>query len=78
MKIIWSPDLKCTPAFEWIEGGSKDELALVVYGNSITLTPGTVTLDVKNGSLLVHALDKESLEDLKKGEMASRARECIC
>ncbi|MBI3068430.1 MAG: Na+/H+ antiporter subunit E, partial [Betaproteobacteria bacterium] len=35
-----------------------DDLALTTLANSITLTPGTVTLDVADGELVVHALTR--------------------
>ena len=38
--------------------------AAVVVGNSITLTPGTLTAEVNSNHLLVHAMDEESARDL--------------
>ena len=40
---------------------------LVVLGNSITLTPGTITVEVAPGELIVHAIDASSHQDLSKG-----------
>lgn len=48
----------------------KSDLARVIYANSITLTPGTVSIDLTDEKILVHALSKEAAEDLAKGEMA--------
>jgi multicomponent Na+:H+ antiporter subunit E len=42
----------------------------VVYANSITLTPGTVTLLLTADEIRVHALSKGAAEDLKTGNMA--------
>lgn len=68
MKIIWSRHLHITPSFEWIYYGDDNhsicDLELVIYGNAITLTPGTVTVDVNNSMLLVHALEQSSLSGL--------------
>jgi multicomponent Na+:H+ antiporter subunit E len=36
-----------------------------MLANSITLTPGTITLDVDEGDLIVHALTPVSVEDLE-------------
>ena len=47
-------------------------MAQVIYANSITLTPGTVTLDVRDGQFLVHALTTDSAEGLLSGEMDRR------
>ena len=39
----------------------KSELARVVLANSITLTPGTLTLDLDNDHLIVHWLDAKTI-----------------
>lgn len=44
--------------------------ARVTYANSITLTPGTVTLDLGEKELLIHALDADSADDISSGRMA--------
>jgi len=50
----------------------KGDLSLVTFANSITLTPGTITVYVSiDGTFTVHALDKKSREDLP-GEMEKR------
>lgn len=50
----------------------KSDLALVTFANSITLTPGTITVSVSiNGDFSVHAIDKASGEPLP-GEMEAR------
>ena len=45
--------------------GSDGEL--VVLGNSITLTPGTITVEVAPGEVIVHAIDTSSQQDLASG-----------
>jgi multicomponent Na+:H+ antiporter subunit E len=47
---------------------------VATYMNSITLTPGTVTVDVGKDELLVHALTKAAADDLLSGEMHERVR----
>ena len=50
----------------------KKEISLVTFANSITLTPGTITIYVSvNGAFQVHAIDKKSGESLP-GEMEKR------
>ena len=43
-----------------------------MFANSITLTPGTVSLSVLEDRIHVHALSRKSLEDLHQGEMDRR------
>jgi multicomponent Na+:H+ antiporter subunit E len=75
-KIVWSPKIKIDPTMEWVESDLKNDQAIAVFANSITLTPGTVTLDTNKGSLLIHALAPELIEDLKTGEMLGRIKKC--
>lgn len=49
----------------------KTDLGRVIYANSITLTPGTVSVDLGKETVLVHALAKETAEELATGKMAS-------
>lgn len=50
----------------------KSDLALVTFANSITLTPGTITVSVSiDGDFKVHAIDKASGDPLP-GEMETR------
>lgn len=50
----------------------RSELGLVIYANSITLTPGTVSLEVAPGTIRVHALHRDILQDLYDGDMDAR------
>lgn len=71
-KVILDPKLPIHPRILRIEGSQKTSVGRVVYANSITLTPGTVTLDVRGNRFLVHALTTESAEGLLSGEMDRR------
>ena len=55
-----------------VKMSQRTSLGTVIYGNSITLTPGTVTIEVGQGDLIVHALCDSSLNDLEVGEMDKR------
>jgi len=50
----------------------KKDLSLMTFGNSITLTPGTITVLIKEGYFYVHSIDKKVAEDLLTGEMEDR------
>ena len=49
-----------------------DSHALLLLGNSITLTPGTITVDAFEGEIEVHALDKASLEAVTSHSLRDR------
>ena len=44
----------------------------VLFANSITLTPGTLTLDYQEGRYLIHALTEDTAGDLLSGVMAKK------
>ena len=46
------------------------DMGRVIYANSITLTPGTVSVELTQDKVTVHALTKESAEELASGKMA--------
>ena len=49
----------------------KKDLSLVTFGNSITLTPGTITVLIKEGHYYVHAIDRFAAQGLP-GDMERR------
>ena len=50
----------------------KTSVGVVTYANSITLTPGTISVDVRHDEILVHALTQAGAEGLIEGEMDRR------
>lgn len=48
------------------------DISSVVLANSITLTPGTITMDIQDGVFYVHALSRKVAEELNAGEMEDR------
>ena len=76
-KRVWSPKLPIDPEMVEIPYDLRTSIGLVTYANSITLTPGTVTVEVneEKRTLLIHALTKEGVDDLRKGEMIEKVRQ---
>ena len=72
---ILRPGKSISPQLVRLPLPQKGDLARVIYANSITLTPGTVTLRLDDGTILVHALTKEAAEGLATGRMASAVPE---
>jgi multicomponent Na+:H+ antiporter subunit E len=71
-KIILSGKLNIDPVLIRLKSGQATEMGQVIYGNSITLTPGTITVDIEDGELLVHALKQSGADSLREGEMDRR------
>ncbi len=71
-KRILAPSLPVRPRLFRVKASQQDELGMVIYANSITLTPGTVTVDIDGDEFVVHALSEASEGDLETGEMDRR------
>jgi len=71
LRII-KPSMPITPTVTTIKSGQKTELGRVVYANSITMTPSTITINVSEGEIEVHALTVEAADQLQQGEMNRR------
>lgn len=66
MKLSLSPVYQPEPEIVSFHCTLKTELAKTLLANSITLTPGTVTISVIGDELTVHCLDKELAKDIEK------------
>lgn len=71
---ILDPKLPISPTVEHVPGELSD-LGKVIYANSITLTPGTVSIDLTGNEIVVHSLTREGMDNLKRGEMYRRVRD---
>ena len=69
---VLAPSLPISPTMVRLKASQTSDLGQVIYANSITLTPGTVSVDVENGEILVHALTREGAQALEDGEMDRR------
>jgi multicomponent Na+:H+ antiporter subunit E len=72
-KIILKPSMPISPSVVVLTSEAKTDVGQVIFGNSITLSPGTVTLDLHEGQVMIHCLSSESAEELQKGEANRRA-----
>ena len=59
VKMIFSVKYEVEPALVTFTSPLKTEFANFLLANSITLTPGTITVSMENGEFTVHCLDKE-------------------
>jgi multicomponent Na+:H+ antiporter subunit E len=72
VRLVLDPRLPIDPVVVRLPTRLPGELALTALANSITLTPGTVTLDVEGTDLIVHALTPGGARQLLEGAMARR------
>ncbi len=71
-RLIWNPSLPISPTVFQVPAGQKSQLGQVIYANSITLTPGTVSMTLENNQVRVHALTEDIAKDLQTGAMDRR------
>ena len=69
---ILHPRLPIAPRVIRVRARQKSALGRTIFANSITLTPGTVSMDLEGDDIVVHALTKEAAEELQGGAMNDR------
>lgn len=75
MRLVLRRDLAIDPQLEWVPAGQKSDLGVAIYATSITLTPGTVSTSVETGRILVHALTRDGMDELRAGAMDAAVRD---
>jgi len=73
VRAVLSPDMVVSPTLTRIPTPQKTDIGKVMFANSITLTPGTVSVDVQDDHILVHALLSEMSDPSDFAEMAERS-----
>lgn len=74
IKLVLSPKLEIQPAIYTFKTDLKSELTQVMLANSITLTPGTYTIKLDDGTYLLHGLDESYLEGIEDSIFVQRLR----
>lgn len=68
--VILSPQRdRIQPHFLSVRVQQPTALGKVILANSITLTPGTVSVDLDDDRLLVHALTRETGQAVREGQL---------
>ena len=65
--IIWNPKRKLKQSLVVVDTGLKTGFARFVLANSITLTPGTITVKADGSRFVVHCLSREMIEGIEDG-----------
>ena len=72
-KAVLSPELKISPSMINVPAHQDTDIGQAVFANSITLTPGTVSVDMEEDGILVHALLSEMANPDDFIEMGERS-----
>lgn len=69
-RMLLNPSMPIKPLLKVVPAAQKTEMGRVIYANSITLTPGTVAINMTyDGNIIVHALHEENIAELERGDM---------
>lgn len=74
IKRIWLGPKSISPVVMQLKMSQQTDMGKTIYGNSVTLTPGTVTLDIEDDVMTVYALTYDSIQYLQGGEMDRRVK----
>jgi multicomponent Na+:H+ antiporter subunit E len=75
-KIILHPKLPISPTMVRFKPSQATDVGLVIHAQSITLTPGTITIECGPGEFLVHGLTRSGAEATIASEMDRRCTAC--
>ncbi|SIS97598.1 Na+/H+ antiporter subunit E [Insolitispirillum peregrinum] len=68
-KIIANPRLPISPTMARVTASQKTELGRAIYANSITLTPGTISVELDGDQITIHALTTGGADGTEEGTM---------
>ena len=71
-KIVLNPKLPISPSIIDIQAQPKGKIGQAILGNAITLSPGTMTIDVYDGNLKIHCLTRDTEKSLLNGDANQR------
>ncbi len=73
-RCIVMPSMPISPTMIRVTAHQETDFGQMTYGNSVTLTPGTVTVSLENGQMEVHALTQDNADEIETGGMDRRVR----
>jgi multicomponent Na+:H+ antiporter subunit E len=74
---IVDPRLPISPLMIRVRADQHHDLGRVVYANSVTLTPGTVSVSIQGDEIVIHALTQSAADGLVDGEMGRRVTRLV-
>jgi multicomponent Na+:H+ antiporter subunit E len=74
-KIIANPSLPISPTMMRVRASQKTDLGKAIYANSITLTPGTLSVGLEGDEITIHALTRAGADGVVEGTMDRKVTE---
>lgn len=72
-RLVLAPG-RIAPRIVQMPVNQASDIGRVTYANSITLTPGTVSLVLTPDELIVHAIDRQAADELQREGMGDKVR----
>jgi multicomponent Na+:H+ antiporter subunit E len=73
-KVVLSPSMPVSPSFIKVHAVFNNDFNKVIYANSVTLTPGTLTVDVRGNDYIIHALTDAAAEGMNNSILEQYVR----
>ena len=70
--LVLHPRMPISPTLVEFDTTLTSETAQVILAQSITLTPGTVTVDASNGKFLIHCLSRKTRQGIEDGDIQTK------
>lgn len=77
LSAVMSPELEVSPTIVKVPSTQKTGMGKTMFANSITLTPGTVSVELEDGEILVHALLEHMCDDESFADMGQRSAHAV-
>lgn len=75
IKLVLTKDPEITPTLKTIKVDLKSRISRVALANSITLTPGTITVQLNEDEYLIHAIKKSNLDGIERSIFVEKLEE---
>lgn len=75
IKLVLSKEPEISPTLMPIKAKVKSRISRVALANSITLTPGTITVSMNYDDLLIHAIEKSNLDGIEESIFVEKLQE---
>lgn len=75
IKLVLSKDPEIKPSLMYFKTDLRSKAARVALANSITLTPGTITVTMNDDELLIHAIHEKNLDGIDESIFVEKLRE---
>lgn len=71
-KLILHPAMPISPRVIRVKATQTTDFGRVIHANSITLTPGTVSIELEENEIIVHAISRDAAEGTLEGGIDRR------